>query len=252
MRSPQSKKRILIVEDDPLFSRMLGYQLSSLGYDCKTLNSGHAFLEYLPTSEFPDMYIFDYFLGHDEPTGLSLCRRIRSLCDVPVMVLTGNDKLETLVSCLKAGADHYIVKPCDIRELEARIISSLRKSATTSEGRRQIMNQSLDDNLTLDWQEQTLRSNNGQQVSLTEKEFGLLELFVTSEDRYVDRNNAFQVLYGYDMDPANRSVDVLISKLRKKLASVDADYRIKPLRGKGYSLFRADSASGPANRRDPA
>lgn len=238
MRENENQKLIVIVEDDPLYARVLNYQLGSFGYQCKLINSGTAFLEYLPSGQLPDLFIFDYFLGHDEPTGLTLCRRVRSLCDVPVIVLTGNNKLETLVSCLKAGADHYIVKPCDIRELEARIISSLRKSGSSDPARKQNMDLRLDDRLTLKWQEQTLTDPDGGQILLTEKEFGLLELFASTADGYLDRDNAFQVLYGYDMQPANRSIDVLVSKLRKKLTGLHPGYRIKPVRGKGYSLFR--------------
>lgn len=239
MRDSLSQKQIVIVEDDLLYGRVLNYQLGNLGYQCKLINSGTAFLDSLPDAPLPDLYIFDYFLGPDEPTGLTLCRRIRSLCDVPVILLTGNNKLETLVSCLKAGADHYIVKPCDIRELEARIISSLRKKITAAPGHQQNLDLRLDDLLTLNWREQTLSHQRGQQIPLTEKEFGLLELFAGTPDGYLDRDNAFQVLYGYDLQPANRSVDVLVSKLRKKLVSLDPGYRIKPVRGKGYLLFRA-------------
>lgn len=243
MRESQSQKLIVIVEDDPLYGRVLNYQLGGLGYQCKLINSGTAFLEYLPDSQLPELFIFDYFLGPDEPTGLTLCRRVRSFCDVPVILLTGNNKLETLVSCLKAGADDYIVKPCDIRELDARIISSLRRETTSDTDRKQNMDLRLDDVLTLKWQEQTLCNQEGRQIPLTEKEFGLLELFAGTLDGYLDRDSAFQVLYGYDLQPANRSVDVLVSKLRKKLAGLDPCYRIKPVRGKGYLLFRASDAN---------
>lgn len=222
---------------------MLNYQLGGLGYQCKLINSGTAFLEYLPDSQLPELFIFDYFLGPDEPTGLTLCRRVRSFCDVPVILLTGNNTLETLVSCLKAGADHYIVKPCDIRELDARIISSLRRKTTSDTDRKQHMDLRFDDMLTLKWQEQTLCNQEGRQIPLTEKEFGLLELFAGTLDGYLGRDTAFQVLYGSDLQPANRSVDVLVSKLRKKLAGLDPCYRIKPVRGKGYLLFRASDAN---------
>jgi two-component system response regulator ArlR len=244
MPGTEDRKSIVIVEDERLYGRILDYQLGNLGYDCRLINSGHAFLEYLAEGIMPDLFIFDYFLGHDEPTGLTLCRRVRSMSDIPVIILTGNNKLETLVSCLKAGADHYIVKPCDIRELEARIVSSLRKSLNIMQpGQKSVMDQRLDDNILMKWQEQLIVSPDGRQQRLTEKEFGLLELFVSSAERYVDRESAFQVLYGYDMQPNNRSIDVLISKLRKKLNELEPAYRIKPMRGKGYLLFKSDEAA---------
>jgi len=246
MRKGELRRSIVTVEDDPLYGRMLNHQLGTIGYECQLITSGTQFLDYLPAAKpLPDLFIFDYFLGHDEPTGLSLCRRVRSLCNVPVIILTGNNKLETLVSCLKAGADHYIVKPCDIRELEARIISSLRKPLHAVPGQLHSIDLGLDGGLTLKCQEQLLVSGDGAQVLLTEKECGLLELFVSAADGYLDRENAFQVLYGYAMPPANRSIDVLVSKVRKKLTDLDPSYRIKPLRARGYSMFRSNETAAP-------
>lgn len=233
-----TKKSIVIVEDDKLYGRVLDYQLNSLGYRCTLINSGHRLLEALPDLELPDLFIFDYFLGIDEPTGLALCRHVQSFCNVPIIVLTGNDKLETLVSCLKAGADQYIVKPCDIRELDARIIASLRKAPTTDTPKSRELKLQLDDDIALHWSDQALRHSNGCSVKLTDKEIGLLELFLSSTDRYIERDDAFQVLYGYEMQPSNRSIDVLASKLRKKLATLDPSYIIRTLRGRGYALVQ--------------
>lgn len=237
-----SKKSIVIVEDDKLYGRVLDYQLNSLGYRCTLINSGHRLLEALPTLELPDLFIFDYFLGIDEPTGLALCRHVQSFCDVPIIVLTGNNKLETLVSCLKAGADQYIVKPCDIRELDARIIASLRKTPAQDNGRTRELKLQLDNDIALHWSDQMLRHTNGNSVKLTDKEIGLLELFISSAERYIDRGDAFQVLYGYEMQPSNRSIDVLASKLRKKLATLDPAYIVKTLRGRGYALVQINGS----------
>ncbi len=233
-----TKKSIVIVEDDILYGRVLDYQLNSLGYRCTLINSGHRLMEFLPTLELPDLFIFDYFLGIDEPTGLALCRHVQSFCDVPIIVLTGNNKLETLISCLKAGADQYIVKPCDIRELDARIIASLRKSPSAENSNTRELKLQLDEHIVLHWTDQMLRHSNGSSVKLTDKEIGLLELFVSNTERYIDRADAFQVLYGYEMQPSNRSIDVLASKLRKKLATLDPTYIVRTLRGRGYALLQ--------------
>lgn len=232
------KKSIVIVEDDKLYGRVLDYQLNSLGYRCTLFNSGHRLLEALPSLELPDLFIFDYFLGIDEPTGLALCRHVQSFCNVPIIVLTGNNKLETLVSCLKAGADQYIVKPCDIRELDARIIASLRKTPTQDSVKTRELKLQLDNDIALHWSDQVLRHSNGNTVKLTDKEIGLLELFLNSPDRYIEREDSFQILYGYEMQPSNRSIDVLASKLRKKLATLDPSYIVRTLRGRGYALVQ--------------
>ena len=186
----------------------------------------------------PDLFIFDYFLGIDEPTGLALCRHVQSFCGVPIIVLTGNNKLETLVSCLKAGAYQYIVKPCDIRELDARIVASLRKSLSPENGKTRELKLQLDENIALQWTDQMLRHSNGSSIKLTDKEIGLLELFFSNTEHYIDRADAFQVLYGYEMQPSNRSIDVLASKLRKKLATLDPSYIVRTLRGRGYALLQ--------------
>jgi DNA-binding response OmpR family regulator len=83
-----------------------------------------------------------------------------------------------------------------------------------------------------------LRHSNGGSIKLTDKEIGLLELFVTNTERYIDRADAFQVLYGYEMQPSNRSIDVLTSKLRKKLGTLDPSYILRTLRGRGYALLQ--------------
>ena len=231
-------KSIVIVEDDSLYSRVLDYQLNSLGYRCTLINSGNRLIEALPTLVLPDLFIFDYFLGIDEPTGLALCRHVQSFCDVPIILLTGNNTIETLVSCLKAGADQYIVKPCDIRELDARIIASLRKLPSQDNGKTRDLKLQLDAHIALHWTDQMLRHSNGSSIKLTDMEIGLLELFVSNAERYIDRADAFQVLYGYEMQPTNRSIDVLASKLRKKLATLDPSYIVRTLRGRGYALLQ--------------
>lgn len=236
------KKSVIIAEDDKLYAQVLDYQLNSLGYRCTIFNSGHHLLELLPTLELPDVFIFDYFLGLDEPSGLALCRQVQSFCDVPIIVLTGNNELETLVSCLKAGADQYIVKPCDIRELDARIIASLRKASAQDHGRTRELKLQLDDDIALHWSDQMLRHTDGSSVKLTDKEIGLLELFVSSAGRYLNRGDAFKVLYGYEMHPTNRSIDVLASKLRKKLVTLDPAYIVRTLRGHGYALVRVNDS----------
>lgn len=233
-----TKKSIVIVEDDKLYGRVLDYQLNTLGYRCTLINSAHRLMELLPTLELPDLFIFDYFLGIDEPTGLALCRHVQSFCGVPIIVLTGNNKLETLVSCLKAGACQYIVKPCDIRELDARIVASLRKSLSPENGKTRELKLQLDENIALQWTDQMLRHSNGSSIKLTDKEIGLLELFFSNTEHYIDRADAFQVLYGYEMQPSNRSIDVLASKLRKKLATLDPSYIVRTLRGRGYALLQ--------------
>jgi two-component system, OmpR family, alkaline phosphatase synthesis response regulator PhoP len=238
-----NKISVVIVEDDQLTARLLGYQLRSAGYQCQIFHSPTAFIAAAGEIKPPDLFILDYDLGRDEPSGLELCRKISSYFNKPVIMLTGNEKMDTLVSCLSAGADQYICKPWDFRELKARIEVVLRKSAgqSTPSDVSSKLKQIFDGLITMDWDARQLRHQNGRHVEMTDKELGVMELFAADPQHYVDREHAFLVLYGYDMPPTNRSIDVLVSRVRKKMSEMDDTFRVKTMRGKGYQLFRTNT-----------
>ncbi|MDO9476893.1 MAG: helix-turn-helix domain-containing protein, partial [Pseudohongiella sp.] len=112
------------------------------------------------------------------------------------------------------------------------------KTPTQDSIKKRELKLQLDDDIALHWSDQVLRHSNGNSVKLTDKEIGLLELFLNSPDRYIEREDSFQILYGYEMQPSNRSIDVLASKLRKKLATLDPSYIVRTLRGRGYALVQ--------------
>lgn len=234
----KKKGNIVIVEDDRIYGRVLNYQLQSQGYVSDLCSTSQRLFELIKSKDIPDLFILDFDLGEDEPSGLDLCRKIISYFQRPVIMLTGNDNVETLVSCLNSGADQYIVKPCDIRELVARIEVTLRKTRLFNQPPKTPLFLNVDENITLSWEDERLIHSAGDEVQLTQKELALLELFLKEHNRFIDRRKAFQALYGYEMDPLNRSVDVLASRLRKKLRRLDDSYRIKTLRGHGYVLFK--------------
>jgi DNA-binding response OmpR family regulator len=234
---------ITLVEDDELYAKILSYQLTSRGFKVRLCSSGKSLIFLLKNEEPSDIYILDYFLGEGEPSGLDLCRKIKSYIRSPVIMLTGNNRLDTLVSCLDSGADQYIVKPCDIKELVARIDVTLRNSAAYRQSVTSPLNLRVDENISVSWENNRLTHSDGRQIQLTQKEMNLLELFLKEDNRFLDRHKAFQSLYGFEMDPLNRSIDVLVSKLRSRLRSLDDNYRIRTLRGQGYVMYRAtDSA----------
>ncbi|MDP2128446.1 MAG: response regulator transcription factor [Pseudohongiella sp.] len=234
---------ITLVEDDELYGKILSYQLTSRGFKVLLCSSGKNLVDLLKNEEPSDLFILDYFLGDGELSGLDLCRKIRSYIRNPVIMLTGNNSLETLVSCLNSGADQYIVKPCDIKELIARIEATLRNSVVYRQSATSPLNLRVDENISSSWENSRLTHSDGKQVQLTEKEMGLLELFLKENNRFLDRRKAFQSLYGFEMDPLNRSIDVLVSKLRSRMRSLDECYRIRTLRGQGYVMYRTtDSA----------
>ena len=237
----QSQPLLMIVDDDPVFTRILSHQLRSRGYQCRITHDSQSLRRELDEGIRPDVYILDYHLG-EAHSGLELCRQIHVYLDKPVVMLSGDDNTATKVSCLNGGADQYIVKPCSLDELVARIEVVLRNSQRlqraqdgTEHSRRASI--ALDENYALDWDSQSITGPAGFEVSLTEKEAALLELFFCRDSRALNRYEAFQSLYGFNMDPNNRSIDILISRLRRKLASVNSAFTIRTRRGEGYELL---------------
>lgn len=229
---------IIIVEDDEVYGKVLSYQLRAKGFHTLLSTSGKKLFELIKQHGTPDLFILDYYLGSSEPTGLDLCRKLKSYTSSPVIMLTGNQDVDTLVSCLNAGAEQYIVKPCDIRELIARIEVTLRNHKAPVPQITNSFLMQIDEDISLDGEEDCIIHTNGSSVKLTQKETALLELFLQQDNRFISRNKAFQTLYGFDMDPLNRSIDVLVSRLRKKINEISDDYRIKNLRGNGYVLYK--------------
>lgn len=232
------RKKIMVVDDDTIYCRVLDYQLKSRGFNVVTSTSVESFMEAIKTSDLPDLFLLDYSLGENQPTGLELCRKVKSYFNRPVIMITGNDKVDTLVSCLSAGADQYIVKPCDIRELEARIHATLRNSPAERTQSNDVLELSIDKNIILNWAKECLVHRDGRKVSLTQKEIALLEIFLKEPNRYIEKRQAFYQIYAFEMDPMNRTIDLLVSRLRKKLKSLDNSYQIKSLRGHGYVIAR--------------
>tara|TARA_R100001039_G_scaffold38997_1_gene43036 strand:+ start:2207 stop:2953 length:747 start_codon:yes stop_codon:yes gene_type:complete len=237
-RQLQRKKKVIVVEDDEMFGRLLNYQLHANGYDAYVCSIATNLFDRIKLDGVPDLFVLDYFLGDETISGLDLCRKVKSYFDRPVIMLTGNDNVETTVSCLNAGAEQYIIKPCDIRELIARIEVTLRSRTVSKESNIQSFSLFLDDDISFSWEDECLIHTDGNKVKLTQKEIALLELILREPNRFVDRRKAFNVLYGYNMDPFNRSIDILIGRIRKKIRILDDRYIIKNLRGKGYLLCR--------------
>lgn len=231
---------VIVIEDDPVYGRVLCYQLSKNGLTPSLVSSEKNLFDQIEKKGIPDLIILDYDLGITEPTGLEVCRKIRSYTTTPVLMLTGNNEIETVVSCLNAGAEQYINKPCDIRELMARIDVVLRRRKIDSKNSNFSFQLTLDENTYLCGKSDSLINANGEKIKLTSKEMGLLELFLREPTRFIDRKKAFHALFGYDMTPMNRSIDVLISRLRKKLKLVNSKFAIKNLRGSGYLLYQSN------------
>jgi DNA-binding response OmpR family regulator len=149
-------------------------------------------------------------------------------------MLTANGEMETIVNCLNAGADQYLVKPYRIEELIARIEAVLRLYPDRTAINRK--REGLPFPVNIDWGERKLIGRDGSVIRLTEKELSLLELFIAAGDSLLDREKSFSAIYDKEMDPFNRSIDILVSRLRKKLMVVERNSDIMTIRGRGYHL----------------
>lgn len=241
------KLLIAVVDDDPLYLKFIGHALEAHNMRCIVATHSSALVRQINTDTQPDVFLLDYHLGTSRETGLSLCRSMRLRYDRPVIMLTGDSQTQTIVNCLEAGAEQYLIKPCSVDELAARIRvvlrdrqSAARSSNSGSIALRATSSQALTlGDITLKIGARVLQNaqDEARFCSLTEKESQLLQLFMQSPDQQMSRADAFYRLYSYEMQPENRSVDVLVTKLRKKITKVDSVARIQTLRGKGYQLI---------------
>jgi DNA-binding response OmpR family regulator len=262
--------RIVVLDDDIFFAKMLSAALAQRGLSCTYFLQASDLVDAVAASDPPDIFILDYNLGTTRETGLTVCRKVSLLYDRPVIMLTGDGSVDTLVACLDAGAVQYITKPCDMDELTARIgvvmrtharqqaVASAQLGGTSDESRLLTFRSLILDPTSREavWDEgRRLR------VTLTEKEFQLVRLFLKSPDRALSRTDAFFALYNYEMEPENRSVDVLVARLRQRLRGIRAGLAIQNLRGVGYRLIPVEgrlelpSAAGgddAAKTTDPA
>ncbi len=237
---------VAILDDDEVILRVLKLQLERRRFRCVAFSRTDAFLQFLESEERAALYIVDYFLDSRRLSGLDICRKIKSRYRAPVIMLTANKGTATIVNCLQAGADQYIVKPYHIDELEARMQATMRlydtqqdatATATAAERLRECVN--------VNWLLRVISVADGAFVRLTEKEMALFEL-LASEDGPLDRERAYASIYGAAMTPFNRSIDILVSRLRKKLGELQVGIDILTVRGGGYILAVPEREHGVA------
>ena len=225
-------ERILVVEDDAGVRTFLEEYLESKGYRVQVAADGAAMLRTLAQSEI-DLVILDLSLPDED--GIDLARRVRAGSDVPIIMVTGRGATDDRVLGLEAGADDYLPKPFDERELLARVRSVLRRRTPGRETTGPGPTSARFAGWTLDLRRRRLTTAAGEPVHLTAAEFDLLAAFVTHPDRVLSRNRLLDLAYGRDMAPFERSIDILVLRLRRK---IETDSRrpvlIKTVRGGGY------------------
>ena len=226
---------ILIVDDDPRLCRSLARYFKQEGYEVRTATSGQEMREQLAL-EKPGLVILDLMLPDED--GFSLARELRATSDMAIVILTGKADSTDKVVGLELGADDYVTKPFIERELLARVRSVLRRTSEGARGKPE-----PDGSIArfsgwcLDLDSYELRSPAGETVALTPHEFQLLSTFVRHRNRVLTRQGILELVGDRDWSPDDRSVDVLVGKLRKKIEKdSQAPRLIETVRGVGYKL----------------
>ena len=224
---------ILVVDDDPRICRLLARFLSREGYVVETANDGSEMRRVLARLPI-DLIVLDLMMPGED--GLSLARALRAESDIALIMLTGKDTEVDKIVGLELGADDYITKPFNERELLARIRSVMRRSKSASgEPNPEKASVARFAGWQLDLSARDLKSPAGELVPLTTYEFQLLSALVRRPKRALTRDQILDLVANREWAPFDRSVDALIVKLRRKLMDDPrTPAMIKTIRGTGY------------------
>jgi DNA-binding response OmpR family regulator len=218
--------RVLVVEDDVDIADVLRRSLRNEGYDVRTSADGVEALD-VAAGFFPDLVVLD--LGLPGMDGVEVCRRLRSDGDVPILMLTARAETEDRVTGLDSGADDYLVKPFERKELLARIRALLRRRPPRGAASLEVAD------LTLNPDTREVRRGE-REIELTNREFELLEFLMRNERLVVSRERLLDEVWGYDPMAATNTIDVFISNLRRKLEEGGEGRLLLTKRGAGYVL----------------
>ncbi len=227
---------ILVVDDDPKVRALLRRCLEGEGFAVSDAKDGAELHTCLQRQQI-SLITLDLNLGKEN--GLDLARDIRKQRNIPIIMLTGKGDAIDRVVGLEVGADDYLAKPFELRELLARIRAVLRRVTPTepaaATGQRYAF-----EGWVLDISRRSLKRDSGDDQDLTTSEFNLLEAFVKRPHRVLSRDDIMDLLKGHDWSPLDRSIDNLVARLRKKVEKdPDRPALIKTVRGAGYT-FTAD------------
>lgn len=225
-------RSILIVDDDPDIRRLVGDFLTREGFRVELAQDAREMAGILKRHEV-DLIILDLMLPEED--GLSICRRLRATLTVPILMLTAKGDETDRVVGLELGADDYVVKPFGPRELLARVRALLRRASVQQA--QAPMRLYAFDRFLADLDARQLFAEDEQLVPLTSAEFDLLSCFVLRPRRVLSRDQILDWVHGRTADPFDRSVDILVSRLRKKLDGLSPGCNlISTVRNGGYLM----------------
>lgn len=222
--------KILIVEDEKLLAESLCNLLESKGFEAEAVHDGKSGQEYAELGVY-DLLILDVMMP--EMDGYEVARRVRAnRCTTPILMLTAKSGLEDRIEGLNAGADYYLTKPFDSRELLACINALLRRQGAQ-------VNELNYGNTALDLESGKLICGT-KSVRLSAREFDVMRVLMTAREKNVSKETLLTKVWGYDSNAVENHVEVYVGFLRKKLASIGSDIRIEAIRRLGYHLEADD------------
>jgi two-component system phosphate regulon response regulator OmpR len=220
--------RILIVDDDARLAQMLSEYLAARGFAVEVRGDGAAGMKALEKDEF-DAVVLDVMLPDTD--GFEVCRRVRSRSDVPIVMLTARGDATDRVVGLELGADDYLPKPFDPRELLARLGAVLRRTRRAQPGDGDLLRFGR---LVIDRQAREVRVD-GQRRELTSRQFNLLLLLAERAGRVQTREQIMEAMGGEEWDSVDRSIDVHVSRIRNAIEDDPRHPRfLQTVRGAGY------------------
>ncbi len=223
--------RVLIVEDQPNVSNYVKRALEEQGYAVDLARTGQEALDWTAVVEY-NLIVLDIMLP--EMDGITVCRRLRSQGHpAAILMLTARDTVDDRVIGLDAGADDYLVKPFNLKELLARL-RALARRHTAQTSTLRVANLSLDTRTRVVMRSNTL-------IKLTAKEYAILECLMREPGRVLTRTEIAESVWNYDADNQSNVVDVYIRNLRRKIDDPFDLKLIHTVRGAGYSLSDQDS-----------
>ncbi len=221
--------KVLIIEDDHNIAQLLRLYMEKEDYVVETAGDGHTGLELFHSFQ-PNLVLLDLMLpGID---GWQICRAIRAAGPTPVIMLTAKDESFDKIAGLEMGADDYVTKPFDAKELVARVHAVLRRTMPGGDNKERVLGF---DKLIINLDAYELLVD-GQRVDAPPKEMELLFHLASSPNRVFSRNSLLDEVWGFDYFGDSRTVDVHIKRLREKLEGVSQQWALKTVWGVGYKF----------------
>lgn len=223
----EAKSKILIVDDDENITELIALYLEKEGYSTKSVNNGTDAIDVFK-AYLPNLVILDLMLpGRD---GFDVCKDIRQVSNIPIIMLTAKGETFDKILGLELGADDYMVKPFDTKELTARVKAVLRRFSPKKESSKQIVMPGLSINLS----NYTVVFNEGK-IEMPPKELELLYFLASNSNQVFTREQLLDRIWGYEYIGDTRTVDVHIKRIREKISETDA-WGIKTVWGIGYKF----------------